>query len=55
MIDRYERRAAKLTSLAAFADNSKERCRYEKERRECEQIIQILKNIKEKSDDLKTV
>ena len=46
MIAEYERRAARLAALAACADDPRERRRYLEEKRECEQMISVLKKIK---------
>lgn len=46
MIAEYERRAARLAALAACADDPRERRRFLEEKRECEQMIIVLKRIK---------
>lgn len=46
MIAEYQRRAARLAALAACADDPRERRRYLEEKRECEEMISVLKNIR---------
>ena len=48
MIERYERRAA-------CTDDPQERRRYMEEKRECEEMIQILKNIMEVENDSRKI
>lgn len=57
MIAEYERRAAKLAALAAYADNSQERRKYLEEKEACEKMIHILQDIKtrEEKNDLRKI
>ena len=49
MIAVYERRAARLAALAAYAEDPQDRRRYLEEKHDCEQMIKILRRLKNDS------